>query len=143
MSRYHLIQSSLLLLGALSFVSAQTVGAPTVRSEPEQQHIFRVTEYGAPWITGDTSGNGKVDYAIKVDEFGRKVAEAVDYNGDGFMDDFYTYRAGVLVRQELDTNFDQRIDLWIFMEEGVYVRGYHRDTNHDGVIDVRREFSRR
>lgn len=143
MRRYHLLQSVVLLVGILSFVSAQTIGAPAVRQEQSEEPIFAVTDYGPPWITGDTGGNGRTDYALKLDEYGNKVAEAVDYNADGFMDDFYHYRNGSLVRQELDTNFDQRIDLWIFMENGVYVRGYHRDTNFDGTIDVRREFGRR
>jgi hypothetical protein len=56
------------------------------------------------------------------------------------MDDFYVYRNGVLHMELLDTNFDGEIDLWIYMYDGVRVRGYERDTNFDGSIDLVKDF---
>ncbi len=56
------------------------------------------------------------------------------------MDDFYFYRNEVLYREELDTNYDGNIDLWIYMFDGVRIERYERDTNYDGTIDVVREF---
>ncbi len=105
--------------------------------------IFNAAEYDSPWITGDTNGNGLIDYALKLDENGMKLYEAMDFNGDGVMDDFYFYRNEVLIRQELDTNFDGNIDLRIFMYDGVRVERYERDTNHDGNVDLVREFGGR
>ncbi|MFA7566734.1 MAG: hypothetical protein WCY01_06880, partial [Alkalispirochaeta sp.] len=84
-----------------------------------------------------------IDYALKLDENGMKLYEAMDFNGDGVMDDFYFYRNEVLIRQELDTNFDGNIDLRIFMYDGVRVERYERDTNHDGNVDLVREFGGR
>jgi hypothetical protein len=81
-----------------------------------------------------------VDYAIEVNEEGRKAHEAMDFNHDGLMDDFYFYARGVLQREELDTNFDGRIDLWIYMYRGVYVRSYARDLDYDGVVDLVKDF---
>ncbi len=123
----------------LSIVSAQTA-EPVVARDSEEPLIFDVQQYNSSWIVGDTSGDGQTDYALKLDDQGQKKYEAVDYNNDGSMDNFYFYRNGVLHRQELDTNHDGSVDLWIFMHDGVRVRAYHRDTNHDGTADLIREF---
>ena len=107
----------------------------------DPRHSFDVDDYDSlEWFLSDRDGDGATDYAVKVDEAGRKLLEAMDYNKDGFMDDFYYYDAGVLLREELDTNYDRVLDLWVFIEDGVYVGAYHRDTDHDGEIDLVREW---
>lgn len=97
---------------------------------------FHPSEYGDGWIVNDENSDGVVDYAIYFDEDGYKVFEVIDFDRNGSMDDFYFYSRGVLVRQELDQNDDQLIDLWVYITEGVYVQGYERDSNYDGKIDV-------
>ncbi len=72
----------------------------------------------------------------------KKLYEEYDFNQDGRMDDFYYYEAGRLVRQEIDTNFDGRIDLWVFLVQGIYIQRYERDTDFDGKVDVVRRFGR-
>lgn len=101
---------------------------------------FDVGEYGERWIVSDRDDDGRTDYAIYVDEDNVKVREAVDFNNDGHMDDFYFYDNEVLERQEVDTNYDQSIDLWVYMHRGVWVERYERDTDHDGEPDVVRNF---
>jgi hypothetical protein len=120
-------------------VTAQSATPVVVRNQGEPL-IFDVREYNRSWILGDTSGDGRTDYALQMDSNGRKKTEAVDHNNDGFMDNFYFYENGVLHMQKLDTNHDGQIDLWIFMHRGVYIREYHRDTNHDGTVDLVRSF---
>lgn len=118
--------------------------APAQRGDNDSddfERLVNVNEYSEPWITGDTNGDGLINYALKLDDRGQKKYEAVDHNHDGRMDNFYFYRNGVLVRQEIDTNYDDSIDLWIYMYDGVRVRGYERDTNHDGTPDLIRDFS--
>lgn len=83
----------------------------------------------------DTSGNGKVDYIVNYNKAGQKILEEMDYNGDGSMDDFYYYENEVLVRREIDSNYDGRIDIWVYLTEGMYIRRYERDTNFDGEPD--------
>lgn len=128
-----------LLTFSLVGVFAQSATPVVVRNEGEPL-IFDVREYSRSWILGDTSGDGRTDYALQMDDRGRKKMEAVDHNNDGFMDNFYIYENGVLQMQKLDTNHDGQIDLWIFMYRGVYIREYQRDTNHDGTIDLVRTF---
>ncbi|MFW5695077.1 MAG: hypothetical protein ACOCYB_07905 [Alkalispirochaeta sp.] len=108
--------------------------------DEEFEPIFSVDDYDDSWITGDTSSDGSVDYALQLDEDNEKRFEAMDFNRDGLMDDFYIYQGGVLHMELLDTNFDGEIDLWIYMYDGVRVRGYERDTNFDGNIDLVKEF---
>ncbi|POR03283.1 hypothetical protein AU468_05345 [Alkalispirochaeta sphaeroplastigenens] len=102
--------------------------------------LWPVEDYGSGWILGDRNSDGTTDYALRLDDRGEKKYEAVDHNHDGIMDNFYFYSRGVLERQEIDTNFDGNIDLWIFMDDGVHVRGFDRDTNHDGQVDLVRRY---
>jgi hypothetical protein len=66
---------------------------------------------------------------------GRKMYEELDFNNDGRMDDFYYYTDGVLERREIDSNYDDAVDVWVYIYEGVYVERYERDTDFDGEID--------
>ena len=63
-----------------------------------------------------------------------KVRE-YDYNLDGHMDDFYFYERGVLIRQEIDSNFDELVDIWVYLHKGIYIKRYELDTDYDGKID--------
>lgn len=127
-------------LALLGIVGLSAQEAEVERAVEDLPRIFAVEDYGDEWYTGDTNGDGRVDYALELNDEGRKQTEAMDFNFDGLMDDFYYYRNGVLWREELDTNFDREIDLWIFMHDGVRVAGYDRDTDFDGTIDIRRRY---
>ena len=105
---------------------------PTDRTSPEA--------YESGWLTSDRDSNGVIDYAVQIDDRGYKTREAMDFNYDGLMDDFYFYDNDVLQRQEIDTNFDRLIDVWIFMWRGVYVRRWERDTDFDGIADLIRDY---
>ncbi|TVR33083.1 MAG: hypothetical protein EA404_05450 [Spirochaetaceae bacterium] len=127
---------------------ALMVIAPVASSEAEharplhpEQH-FDVTMYREAdgWIIADTSGDGKTDYALKLDQDLKKEMEVIDFNNDGSMDNFYFYRRDARIREEIDTNHNGRIDLWIHIEGGVYIVRYERDTNHDGHIDLVKRF---
>ena len=97
-------------------------------------------EYGDEWFWADTDGDGTNDYAFRLNERGDLWYEVMDFNGDGMLDNFYYREAGVLVQQELDTNFDGVVDLWVLMEDGIHVRGYMRDTDFDGSVDVEKDY---
>ncbi len=139
MNLHRISQTLLLFTLVLSIAGAQAVERID-DGEAEFEPIFSVDDYDDSWITGDTHSDGSVDYALRLDEANEKRFEAMDYNRDGRMDDFYIYRDGVLHMELLDTNFDGEIDLWIYMHDGARVRGYERDTNFDGVIDLVKEF---
>ena len=90
-------------------------------------------------LTLDRNYDDRVDYAVEFDAQERKVSEQLDFNFDGRMDDYYYFEKGVLVRQEIDTNFDDRIDVWVYLE-GQYIRRYEMDKDFDGVAEVKKEF---
>ncbi|MFP4377983.1 MAG: hypothetical protein ACLFP4_13150, partial [Spirochaetales bacterium] len=93
------------------------------------------------WLTLDRNEDGKIDYAVLVSRTGDKIREAMDFNYDGMMDDFYMYENNVLKREEIDSNYDGKIDIWIYLNRGVYIRMLERDTDFDGVIDERTEYA--
>ncbi len=100
---------------------------------------YEVADGRVVGLSQDRNYDGEVDYTVEYDAENRKVREEMDFNYDGRMDDFYYFENGQLVRQEVDTNFDGRIDLWVSLE-GQYVRGYEMDRDFDGVAEVRKVF---
>ena len=56
------------------------------------------------------------------------------------MDDFYYYKNGVLERHEIDTNFDLKPDIWVYIDEGVYIKKIERDKDYDGIPDIIKEY---
>ena len=129
---------------ALGLLSG-TVGSSYAAEYPETHPLsswqsFDPADYTEGWLTLDRNGDGSIDYAVMIDDRGYKVREAVDFNHDGRMDDFYFYSNDVLQRQEIDSNYDGRIDIWIYLRSGVYISRWERDRNHDGVIDDRAEY---
>ncbi len=99
-----------------------------------------LTGEGTTKSFADTDGDGQYDYIQEYDNRGLKKYEALDFNGDGMIDDHYFYSQDVLVRREIDTNYDGQVDVWVFIKEGIYVERYQRDTDFDGVVDKEKTF---
>ena len=91
-------------------------------------------------IETDTNGDGQDDYFASTNEAGKKIMEVRDYNHDGFVDDFYFYSNGILRKRGVDTNYDRQIDLWVYIQDGIYIGRYERDTNFDGNFDTTKRF---
>lgn len=140
MNASQLFRAAVLALVVLPLAGAQSGETAFMNAEEGEPRIFNVSEYDGSWIVGDTNQDTLVDYALRLDEFGDKLYEVMDFNFDGLMDDFYFFHGGALIREELDTNYDGMIDLWIFMHRGVYVRSYERDTDFDGIVDIVKDF---
>lgn len=88
----------------------------------------------------DRNVDSVADYRVIYDRAGMLAEEDMDFNFDGKMDTFYYYKSGVLVREEIDTNFDGKVDLWIYIVDGKYVQRYEQDTDGDGKPDRVRNF---
>ena len=136
-----------IVLMILSLAAASVAGAEGLDSEdlPDRRErrswqSFDPEDYGEGWLTLDRNDDGVVDYAVMVNDNGQKMREAVDFNRDGAMDDFYFYENDVLVRQEIDTNYDRRIDAWVYLRRGVYITMWERDRDYDGIIDDRERY---
>ncbi len=117
-------------------------GAQPAETTNDEEHVYLwdAHEYDEPWFLEDRNGDGVFDFAVLLDEDGNRYKEALDYNYDGYMDDFYFYSRDVLVRQAIDSNYDRNLDLWIYIHRGVYIERYERDTNFDGEIDLVRDY---
>ncbi|RKX88529.1 MAG: hypothetical protein DRP58_00220 [Spirochaetes bacterium] len=83
----------------------------------------------------DSNNDGSVDYLVRTNLDGDKVLELMDFNHDGTMDDFYFYTEGIIVRREVDSNFDFSIDIWVYIKDGSLIEKYEQDMDFNGDID--------
>ncbi len=92
-------------------------------------------EGGKPVDSYDSNGDGKVDFMEKQNKEGEKIMEIFDFNHDGTMDDFYFYSDGIISLREIDSNFDKKVDIWVYIKDGSYITKYERDLDFNGTID--------
>ena len=83
----------------------------------------------------DSNNDGNIDYFIRTNSDGDKVLELMDFNHDGEMDDLYFYSDGIIVRREVDSNFDMKIDIWVYIKDGTMIEKYEQDIDFNGDID--------
>lgn len=114
----------------------------TIAPEDAAPIPFDPKALGSDWLVSRLAQTGQIDYAVLLDSLGRKEREAVDFNGDGILDDFYYFSHGVLIRREVDTNYDRRVDLRVWISEGVYISRYEQDVDFDGTPDVIRSYGK-
>ncbi len=110
------------------------------KEDEERIYRFEPSEYDDPWIKVDMNGDGKVDHVLLIDDVGDRIEEAMDFNKDGLMDVFYYYHKGALKFQHIDSNYDQKIDVWITLKEGIYIQKYIIDTDFDGKPDIEKDY---
>ncbi len=109
----------------------------------EQKKKWDMESYDLPWLVVDTNGDGKNDVVTKVRSNSgyKKVLEVLDSNFDGIADDFaYFDESGHILFQEIDSNYDKKIDLWVTIEDGKYMKRFQRDKDFDGYVDIDRVF---
>lgn len=107
-----------------------------------QDKKWNMSSYKLPWIVMDSNRDGTSDVATKVSSNGyKKSVEVLDSNFDGIADDFAFFdEHGQMIFQEIDSNHDRKIDLWVTIEDGKYMKRFQRDKNFDGYIDIDRTF---
>lgn len=92
-------------------------------------------------IHSDTNFDGKPDTALHLNSSKISVYEESDYNLDGTMDNFYFYEYGYIVRQEIDSNYDGEVDIWVFItDKGKNITRYEKDIDFDGIVDKIKDF---
>lgn len=95
---------------------------------PDVRRVFR--RVGTPPLTrliltcreADLNGDGIKDVVRYYNDEGRPLREEADRNFDGRMDIITFFQDGRVVRQEIDSNGDGRVDTKIFFERGRMVR---------------------
>jgi hypothetical protein len=110
----------------------------SVRDEARKSYAGKKTSR----LEFDKNSDKKIDQLMILDAKGNKLYEELDFNLDGEMDDFCFYSNGVLEKELIDSNFDGKIDLWVYLKKGIYVERYERDTDFDGTIDFVKEFGK-
>ncbi len=135
-----LCAAAVVLLGMLHpfALSAQ----PETSTENLLEKLYEKENEAETLVETDTNGDGQDDYFASTNEAGKKSMEVRDYNHDGFVDDFYFYSDGILQKRAVDTNYDRHIDLWVYIQGGIYIDSYKRDTNFDGKFDTTKEFGK-
>ena len=88
----------------------------------------------------DRNGDGKIDYRVYYGERGAIEREELDFNYDGRMDDFCYYKEGILDREEIDSDFNGAVDIWVYLHQGIYIARYEMDRDGDGKPDYTKSF---
>ena len=88
----------------------------------------------------DSNKDGNIDYSVRINYDGDKIMESMDFNHDGQMDDLYFYSNGIIVRREVDSNFDSNIDIWVYIKDGSLIEKYEQDLDFNGDIDMTKIF---
>ncbi|MCD6397576.1 MAG: hypothetical protein J7L71_08545 [Spirochaetaceae bacterium] len=125
-ARYKFLITMILIFSINIFANARVINVDKIMSS------LNVKTYEEKY---DSNHDGNVDYIVRSDDTGTKVMEALDYNHDGIMDDLYFYADGIIIRREVDSNFDMNIDLWVYIKNGSLIEKYEQDLDFDGIID--------
>ncbi len=77
----------------------------------------------------------KIDVYRFYDEKGSISKEELDLDFDGKIDEADYYQNGIVVRKEIDHHFDEKTDIWKFYDEkGILVK-LEEDQDGDGNVD--------
>lgn len=82
----------------------------------------------------DLNFDGRKDIWIYYDDQGNRQMEEMDTDFDGKVDLVTIRQNGKVIRQELDTNFDGKPDIWKYFENELLVR-IERDSHYTGKVD--------
>ncbi len=119
-----------LLAAGLSPLSAAPAAPPT----------GILSKSTVPRIEMDLNEDGKIDFARVYNAKGLLDHDEYDYNLDGVMDDFVYYEMILPVREEIDSDYNGKIDIWVYLSEGKYIKRWERDLDGDGKFDKAQDF---
>ncbi|HKU41673.1 MAG TPA: hypothetical protein VJR89_26125 [Polyangiales bacterium] len=92
--------------------------------QPDVRKVFiRIGDIGGGRMVlvcreADVNGDGRKDVVRIYDDEGRSLREDVDRNFDGKIDQHTIFQNGQIVRQEFDDNFDGKIETKVFYDNG-------------------------
>lgn len=86
------------------------------------------------WVLGLVIGAGLAYAACRVPV----STDGIDYNGDGTLDERWTYAASGLLRKvEIDRNLDGKVDYVAHYDARGHIESAELDDNFDGVFETR------
>lgn len=101
---------------------------------PDIRHMYEGNKERC--VQYDMNYDGKIDVSRSFDKDGRSpLREEHDFDFDGKLDQITYYKNGQLVHKELDTNFDNTIDVWVWCS-GKAVTKANRARHHYGRVDT-------
>ncbi len=96
---------------------------------------FYSLSYSGEVVTSDINQDGDADGWAYITD-GYVVKQEIDLNFDGKIDSVFMYDEGGKIKEEiLDTNYDGKMDNWRLYDDGVMVVD-RVDSNFDGRIDI-------
>ncbi len=115
-------------------------GLVPLAAAPENPPAGISSKSSVPRVEMDLNEDGKVDFARVYNARGLLDHDEYDYNLDGMMDDFVYYENVTPVREEIDSDYNGKIDIWVYLSEGKYIRRWERDLDGDGTFDKAQDF---
>lgn len=115
-------------------------GLVAVVAAPESPPAGILSKSSVPRVEMDLNEDGKIDFVRVYNARGLLDHDEYDYNLDGRMDDFLYYENAVPVREEIDSDYNGKIDIWVYLAEGKYITRWERDLDGDGKFDKAQEF---
>jgi antitoxin component YwqK of YwqJK toxin-antitoxin module len=86
-------------------------------------------------VERDLNFDGRKDLFRYYNDEGEVIQEEIDLDFDGKIDVTVSFENGEIVEQQYDTDYDNIVDIWIYFEGGVPIRAEH-DSDKDGKIDT-------
>lgn len=115
-------------------------GLTGAAAAPENPPAGLLMKSSVPRVEMDLNEDGKVDFARVYNARGLLDHDEYDYNLDGKMDDFLYYENALPVREEIDSDYNGKVDIWVYLLEGKYIKRWERDLDGDGKFDKAQDF---
>lgn len=102
---------------------------------------WEISKLPYPWIIQDDESDDIPNSAMIISDNFNLLRQVLDSNNDGMLDDCaYFNSEGNIEFEGIDTNFDQKFDMWIQIENGKYITRIQRDFDYDGYVDSDQKF---
>jgi hypothetical protein len=115
-------------------------GLVPLAAAPENPPAGIASKSSVPRVEMDLNEDGQIDFARVYNTKGLLDHDEYDYNLDGKMDDFVFYVNAIPVREEIDSDYNGKVDIWVYLAEGKYIKRWERDLDGDGRFDKAQDF---
>ena len=138
----------ILIFCFFNFLFAENISVTKIDSnkdgKPELIKIFQIGENDKKFLIRkelDINADGKIDYIYNYGKESKLSSIEIDHDFDGNIDEkrFLNEKTGVLLRKEIDINFDKKPDIITIYENNLPI-AKTIDKDADGKIDTWEEY---